>query len=269
MAECVPVSSFDTRAYWENRLGQDWSLQGVGFSRLGRRFNDWAYRLRGERFAELVEHYLPEHKSARVLDIGSGTGFYIDAWQRLGVREIIGMDLTDAAVANLKGAFPNVTFLRNDITEGIGDLAPESFDIVSCMDVMFHVVDTAKFAAAMDNVSSALRPGGHFVWSDFFVHGKEVVKNHIAWRSLYRVESILDHAGFDIVARKPLFFMMNEPRDTQSRVVLNGWKGLMWLASQSENAGEFVGRNLYRLDTKLNATRDESPSTEVMVCRKR
>ena len=48
------MADFDARSYWEGRLGQDWSLTGVGFRRMGRRFNEWAYRRRGERFEAVV-----------------------------------------------------------------------------------------------------------------------------------------------------------------------------------------------------------------------
>ena len=261
--------AFDARAYWEDRLGEDWSLQGVGFRRLGRRFNDWAYRLRGERFEAVVRELVPDVEQARVLDVGSGTGFYIDAWRRLGAKEVTGMDLTEAAVSNLHGAFPDVQFVRNDISEGLGGLEPGSFDIASSMDVLFHVVDNDRFASALRNIASALVPGGHFVWSDFFVHGRETIRGHIAWRNIYRIEEVLGQAGLEVVARRPMFFWMNEPRDTSSRTVLSAWKAVMWAASTSEVAGGLAGRGLYRVDRALAVRRSESPSTEVMVCRKR
>jgi 2-polyprenyl-3-methyl-5-hydroxy-6-metoxy-1,4-benzoquinol methylase len=261
--------AFDARAYWEDRLGEDWSLQGVGFRRLGRKFNNWAYRLRGERFEAVVRELIADIDQARILDVGSGTGFYIDAWRRLGPKEITGMDLTDAAVSNLRGAFPGVAFVHNDITEGLGGLEPAGFEIVSAMDVLFHVVDNARFAAALGNIAAALVPGGHFVWSDFFVHGRETIRGHIAWRNIYRIEEVLGQAGLEVVARRPLFFWMNEPRDTSSRAVLNAWKAVMWIASTSEASGDLAGRGLYRLDRALAARLTESPSTEVMVCRKR
>jgi 2-polyprenyl-3-methyl-5-hydroxy-6-metoxy-1,4-benzoquinol methylase len=262
------VSSFDTRAYWEDRLGADWSLRGVGFRRMGRSFNQWAYRLRGERFTSVVEQFLPDISAARVLDVGSGTGFYIDAWRRMGVREITGMDLTEAAVTRLRGAFPEIEFLHHDISKGFGALAPNTFDVVSSMDVMFHIVDNDRFSAALRHVAALLKPAGHFVWSDFFVHGRETVGGHIAWRSLYRIDELLRHAGLEIVARRPLFYWMNEPRDSSNRALLAAWKGLMWLGSSSDRAGEILGRGMYHVDRELCRRRDEGPSTEIMVCRK-
>ena len=43
-----PAAPFDNRQYWESRLREHYSLAGVGYLRLGRRFNEWMYRIRGE-----------------------------------------------------------------------------------------------------------------------------------------------------------------------------------------------------------------------------
>ena len=263
------MSEIDVRDYWERRLGADWSLRGVGFSRLGTRFNEWQYRQRAERFDAIVQALPVDVTKSRVLDVGSGTGFYIDTWRRLGAKDVVGLDLTDAAVDNLRRSFPETTFVRHDITEGTAGLATETFDIVSCMDVMFHVVEDARFLSALTNISTVLAPGGSFIWSDFFLHGRELRGSHIVWRNLYRIEAMLDQAGFEILLRRPFFYLMNEPRDSSSRLAMPIWKAAMWLASRSETSGDFAGRRLYRLDRRLTARRTESPSTEVMVCRKR
>jgi len=263
------VSSFDTRAYWERRLADDWTLRGVGFRRMGSRFNEWAYRRRGERFVALVEEFVPERSELRVLDVGSGTGFYLDAWTRLGAKDVTGLDLTDAAVDKLRAKFPDLDIHRGDISEGLGDLGPGSFDVVTAMDVMFHIVDLRRFAAALRNVGALLRPGGLFIWSDLFLHGPEIIQEHIAIRSLYRIEAMLGNAGFDICGRRPMFFYMNEPRDMSNRTAWHAWRGVMRLAATAEPLGELAGRVGYRLDGWLDAHRIESPSTESMVCVKR
>ena len=263
------TSDIDVREYWERRLSADWSLRGVGLSRLGTQLNDWQYRLRDERFAAVVEGLALDLSNVRVLDIGSGTGFYIDAWTRFQAKEVVGLDLTDAAVQRLRDAFPDVNFVQSDITEGTAGLSPESFGVVSCMDVMFHVVDNSKFQEALNNIATLLEPGGVFIWSDFFVHGREMRSGHIVWRNLYRVEAMLDRAGFDVLERRPLFYLMNEPRDSNLRMAVTVWKLAMWLVSRNEKVADVVGRLLYRIDRRLMSRRTESPSTEVMVCRKR
>ena len=263
------MTTFDARGYWEDRLGRDWSLQGVGFRRLGRAFNAWAYRLRAEVFRDVVAAHVPDLASRDVLDVGSGTGFYIDLWQRLGVRSVTGLDLTDAAVGRLRASFPDVPFRRGDISDDAGGLPPASFDVVSAMDVLFHIVDDSRFAAALKNVHDLLRPGGVFLWSDAYLHHREIRREHVVWRRLPDIERMLADAGLDVVRRTPMFVLMNDPMDSRSRLLRAGWYAGAGLIALVPPLGEPIGRILYRVDTRLVRTRSESPTTEIMVCRRR
>ena len=45
---------FHNREYWEDRLRAHYDLEGVGYLRLGRRYNRWMYRVRGGVFDRVV-----------------------------------------------------------------------------------------------------------------------------------------------------------------------------------------------------------------------
>src|SRR3954453_7622223 len=107
----MPSPDFDARDYWEQRLADDYSLGGVGFRRLGHRFNAWAYRVRRERFGSAVGRLDLDVAGARVVDVGSGTGFYVTQWLDLGAR-VTGLDLTQVAVDRLRHAYPAASFER-------------------------------------------------------------------------------------------------------------------------------------------------------------
>jgi hypothetical protein len=83
-----PPSPFDNREYWEDRLRRHYSLAGVGYLRLGRRFNEWMYRVRGAVFDRMLDDLAGKAgrgarwSGANVLDVGSGTGFYVERWLR-------------------------------------------------------------------------------------------------------------------------------------------------------------------------------------------
>src|SRR4051812_23676259 len=130
--------TFEARDYWEKRLADDYSLTGVGFRRLGPSFNAWAYRVRRERFLFAVQRLELDPDNAQVVDVGSGTGVYVDCWQSLGAS-VTGVDLTEVAVQQLRQAFPDGRFVRSDISEpGLVELiGAESADAVSAMDVLF------------------------------------------------------------------------------------------------------------------------------------
>jgi SAM-dependent methyltransferase len=280
-----PPTPFDNRRYWESRLGGEFSLAGVGYLRLGRRFNEWMYRVRGEVFDRVVEELESGQKSTvngqrgdptqpwagrEILDVGSGTGFYVDRWLRLGAR-VTGLDLTEVAVARLTGAFPGAHFLRGDIGGALDEvpLEPGSFDAASAFDVLFHIVDDAQYARAFRNIAALLRPGGWFLWSDNFLRHGEIRVRHQASRPLAESVRLAEAAGFEVVDRRPMFVLMNYPADTTSRLLRWAWTAMVAPAALGEPIGWALGAALYPLERALVRRMRESPSTELMVCRRR
>jgi len=276
------TEGFQTREYWERRLRDHFSLEGVGYLRLGRRYNEWMYRVRGEVFDRVADGLDEQTESRadgtrsrsgalRVLDVGSGTGFYVDRWLRRSA-EVTGVDLTDVAVDGLRRRFPGVRFLQADIGDPLGPpLASEvgTFDVVSAFDVLFHIVDDAQYARALGNIASLLRPGGVFLWSDNFIHQPTIRVAHQVSRSLPEVEAALAGAGLEVVARRPMFVLMNYPADTESKLARLAWTAMVSPAMVSDHLGGLLGALLYRVERRLVAGRGESPSTEVMICRRR
>lgn len=112
------MTAFDAGKYWEARLAGRYTFQGVGYSSLGRAYNSWMYRVRKYVFRRLIASLDLDLKNTSVLDVGSGTGFYIEQWKRLKVRSVTGVDITHTAVENLKRRFPEDDFYQADI--GIG-----------------------------------------------------------------------------------------------------------------------------------------------------
>jgi SAM-dependent methyltransferase len=270
----------------------------VGYLRLGRRYNAWMYRVRGEVFDRILQgignresgignresgvgagggsysrlptpYSLEWWRGREVLDVGSGTGFYVDRWLRAGAR-VTGLDLTDVAVDELARSFPEARFVRADIgaADGIA-LDSASCDAASAMDVLFHIVDDAAYARAFVNIASVLKPGGWLLWSDNFLrHATERV-THQASRSLDESVRCVEAAGFEIVDRVPMFVLMNYPADTTSRLARWAWTAMVAPAALAEPIGGLVGAALYPLERALVRRMRESPSTELMVCRKR
>lgn len=259
------MSTFDPRTYWEQRLERSSGLEGVGYLGLGHAFNSWMYRVRRKVFKRVVRTHVSGLGEKAVLDIGSGTGEYLRCWKELGVARVTGTDLTDTAIGRLRTDFPDVDLFRMDITEGDARTTG-AFDAVSCMDVLFHVVDDARLHQALVNMRAALKPGGRVFLSDNFVHYEEGSETHFVIRSLAQYEAALAAAGLRVVDRRPMFHLLNRPMDSRSRPLRLWWSWVERVCRTSYALGGVLAMLTYPLELLLVRCRREGVSTEIMVC---
>lgn len=258
---------FDPEAYWSSRLEQTYSLEGVGYLGLGEPYNQWMYAVRRQVFRAVVRGRL-DLTRASVLDVGSGTGFYIERWRELGAARVAGSDLTAFAVEQLARRFPDASFRVLDLTRPLG-AAPERFDAISAMDVLFHIVDDDGYARAIANLGRLLAPGGILVLSENLLHGRTERGRHQTSRSIEAVSALLHEAGLEIELRRPLFVLMNAPIDSDSALLERGWKAINILVREHPRTAWTVGAGLYPLELVLGRVVKDGPSTEILVCRKR
>jgi SAM-dependent methyltransferase len=255
--------SFNPKQYWESRLEGHWGLHGVGCLGLGR-YNEWVYRAKRTVFDRAIRRLrLPAAFSA--LDIGCGTGFYIDRWSSLGAGEITGLDLTSESVSRLQSRFPAFRFVQGDIGAP-ADVLNGTFDAISSMDVLFHIVENERYARALQNIYRLLNPKGYFVFSENFLHDKPAVGRHQVSRTLREIEEMLRRTGFSIIRRVPLHVLMNYPVDTRSALMKLSWDRFSDMIERHQWLGTLAGAAQYPLEMALVRVLRESPSTELMVC---
>jgi SAM-dependent methyltransferase len=269
----VPAPDFDPQVYWNRRHGEHPGLEGVGDVRLGAGYNSWLYGLRRRALHRLVRNFALVPADLRVLDVGSGTGFYLRIWKALGVSDLVGSDISSVAVGRLTEELPGCRIVRLDIgeplLEGAVSEAPGTFDLVSAFDVLFHIVDDTRYKTALGSVAELLEPGGWFVFSENFVHGPSVRYSHQVSRSLEEIGAALDAAGFDIVVRRPMMAFMNFPIDSESRLLRWLWNTITLPGRFHNSLGWVIGALLYPLDILLSRVLREGPSTEICFCRRR
>lgn len=259
---------FDATNYWERRLRSTPGLKGVGYARLGQQFNEAMYELRRRTFPVFLQEWGITRTPFDVLDIGSGTGFYIQEWTKAGARSVTGSDLTRVAVERLSQAFPGVAFHQFDVGGAERPAAFGQYDIVSAMDMLFHIVDDAAYERAIRNCHALTKPGGHFVLSEVFLEGERVSVPHMVSRSLREISALLEDTGFEIVDRRPMFVLMNYPVDA-GRLAQLAWTAMMAPSVVSDVYGGLIGKLLMPIERKLVLSRREGPSTEIMLCRRR
>jgi SAM-dependent methyltransferase len=263
------MAGFDPQAYWSERLDRTYTLGGVGWLGLGEDFNRWMYRVRRQVFLRTARRAIAEPGAASVLDVGSGTGFYIERWHELRAGEVSGADLTKVAVDRLTERFPGDTFTQLDLTGDVGVLAATHYDAISAMDVLFHIVDDEGFNRAVQNLHALLRPGGCLIFSENLIHGEWIRAEHQVIRDIDWVLGSLARAGFEVVSRRPLFVLMNTPVDSSSQLRKRFWGLLMTGARRGPRWASALGAALYPIELCLTSALRESPTTEIVVARKR
>ena len=108
---------------------------------------------------------LTSFKGCRVLDVGCGGGILADAMARSGAN-VLGIDLSVKAlrVAQLHAleAQTERVEYREISAEALAAEQAETFDIVTCMEMLEHVPDPALVVKAC---ATLVKPGGHVFFS--------------------------------------------------------------------------------------------------------
>lgn len=219
-------SAYHPRDYWGQRVSGDGSLANVGQTALGP-YNGYTYPLRLEALDRLLEG-VPV-KELRVFDGGFGEGVYLDYWRRRGAATVAGIDLSERAVAAGKARYPGYELKIGDLSKA-DDFTPfRRYDIVTAIDVLYHVVDDAAWSAALGNMLSLVAPEGYFIFSDKFPsHGAYQPMAHVRRRSRALWSERLALAGFTVVRRVPVFVLMDDPITCGSHPLIGWLSRLQW-----------------------------------------
>lgn len=161
-------------------------------------------------YENLLGPYLPKDKSARIFDIGCGTGLALDFLRRSGFSRMEGID-TDEGQAKLamENGLP-VVYVKDPITHLKS--RENSADIILCLDVLEHIpkVDQIEFLSA---IFLSLKPGGYLIMtvpnanSSISPRWRYNDWTHETSFTEHSLDFVLFHAGFKNIQIKPAEFV--------------------------------------------------------------
>lgn len=202
----APDSEFDPRRYWQETLSENFDLRGTGHPGLSAAYNDRCYRLRRYVLDQVLQKNRVPVAGREVLDAGCGSGYFVAHYLERGAH-VTGVDLTDVSIERLSQRFPEAKF-------EVGDLSTwrpsRTYDLVSCFDVLFHIVDDAAWERAMTNLADAVAPGGYIVFTEHFFKRRpasDATHNRSRGREAY--ETALIARGLALVDERPTHHLMN------------------------------------------------------------
>ena len=201
------ANNYDPESYWEKRLKDKFSLVGVGHIGFNEYYNKWLYRKKLHAINSFFNNSFLEDKE--VLDIGCGTGFFVQWYLDKGAK-VTGIDITDVSIRTLSDRFRKASFLKSDIT-ATQFMSPKKFDIINIWDVIYHQVEDARFAQAIANIAATCKPGCMVLITDKF--GSEIdehVVEHVKFRCMDTYNKIMPKMGFRLLSLHPLYSYLNK-----------------------------------------------------------
>lgn len=266
------------QTYWDDLLETQLDERGVGYPGLALALNRAMYDAERDQLARLLDdRAISVGPSSRVLDIGAGSGIWVDFWDRRGAGAITGVDLTQAAVDGLRRRFPRHSFAQVDIGQPDGALAGP-FDVITAMSVLLHITDDRRWQSALQAIAALLAPGGHAVLIEpLVVHrwwgppfGPEA--NSKA-RSLQDWRAALAEADLELVELRPATVLLGNVVDTRSRWAFRAlswyWLALGLGIGPRERPGRVAAAILSAIDRPLRRRLPGGPTAKLMLLRRR
>lgn len=212
-----------------------------------------------------------------VLDVGSGTGFWVELWLREGATHVAGSDLVPSAVDRLRERFSGCEFETADVTER-PPFPGRTFDVVSIMSVLHHVVDEDRFRSALVNLASQLAPGGQLIVLDaLVVRGRwmpaDAESAHNVTRTLAQWEAAAEGSNLHIKSVVPTASFLSDPVDAGSRLAFAShrlwWRGFTAAIRNRDRLASAVVPALAALDRAVVRRLHVGPSAKLLVLEQR
>jgi len=273
------MNRYSPEDYWQERIKKNFSLAGIGYLGLGLEYNKWAYKARVRALSRLLKKYQINPYKKRILDIGVGTGFYINYWNKLGADFIVGLDITEKSISTLEKKFPQYKFVKADISSDELNLE-RKFDIITAFDVLFHIVEEEKFEQALRNIREMSHKNTQILISDGFLKEYRSPRFHENYRTIDRYKTVLENNGLKCVTIVPVFYFMDNPID--KGVLKNDFIKILlpriWfiittiislsnkkLGMLGDIIGYLIGAILFTIDGIILRYVKEGPSTKLML----
>jgi len=270
---------YNSKIFWEERFSKKLDLTTVGQIGLGYVYNSWLYRARFHAMRRALRKLSLDISQKSLIDIGVGCGAWIPFWQKHSILKIVGIDITSASICALKKKYPQFVFIEGDISSQSQIAEGEDFDIVTAIDVLFHITDDKSFSSALLNISKLVKDGGWVIMSDSFCSRPWGPFYHEYHRSYDDYLKEFDLVGLRPFHVEPIFYTMtanvSEFHSGYEKVFNCFTKTMLSIVGkgsccpQTEWMNHLIGCSLYLLDNILCKIKRDGYSLKLLFAQKK
>lgn len=163
-------------------------------------------RSRNRLLKKIINKHGRRFRKPRFLEIGCGTGAFIEELARDSNLQITGSEIYLGGLHYAKRRLPNVEFIQFDAKQGV---LPEKFEIIAAFDVIEHIDDDI---AAISNIHQMLADDGCFIVTvpqHMFLWSRlDEIVMHKRRYSRKELVSKLQHQGFTIGMCSSFLFVL-------------------------------------------------------------
>ncbi|MGI9271389.1 MAG: class I SAM-dependent methyltransferase [Woeseiaceae bacterium] len=262
---------FDAGAYWQDRVVSGSDLGVVGHRSVGHHYNVEIYARRLEVLGEMLQRHCDKPLAeCRVLDIGCGSGFYTEYWQARGVRDYVGLDISSDTIEHLSNRFPEYSFKQVDVTAAALETGALNgkFDLIMIFDVLFHIVDDARFENLVQHVGQLIADDGRLLITDHLCPNKYRISKHVLYRARDDYLAQFKSQGLSLADSELLFHYLMPPI-TGNRFVdflaAAMFKLTGMLVSLSDRLATALAKRVRRFDERQRAKGRKVSNNEMFV----
>lgn len=178
--------------FWDDRHQAQGELTSGGDLSFDHAGNEIFYALRIGLLIELVGDMPSLTAPRRILDAGCGKGVFGRAMGRFGHR-LDGIDSSEHAIARCRAeSGPRERYFVSTLDAWT---APYLYDVVYCVDVLFHIMDDAAWERSVRNLASLVSTGGLLAVVDHGGDEDRVWSKYQKTRASSRYDAVLESCG--------------------------------------------------------------------------
>lgn len=192
---------FDYRQYWIDRHKRSGrNRRGSGHRRLRNKANVMMYLKVQEQLEKVCRDLGIGLEGKTVLDAGAGTGVFTQFYVDRGAQ-VTAVDISEDALGVIREKCPRASVLCCDLKE-MDYLKRETFDVVHCFDVLYHITDDNAWRRTLANLARASKR--YLVLHDQYVRWRPLASwSHVKPRRSSYTRAEASRLGFVERARYP------------------------------------------------------------------